>query len=310
MSRSQPDSRVLPASLVVVAVVILVGVAAATSHTSVWAPARDGVGYVSELLTIVAVSFAATLAAAGAYLSWGRRPAQAAWRTVLPPTVIVAVLISLLGISRAELHLEAPVPGIDRNDESGGGRLGIRLRNDWRGPAVRNADEAPGTEGGLPPGFGRELLMRVSLVLVAVLALVLVAGMRRGGRRGPGLSGEWDARAGRTRKAAHRAVVHSIDAMLADPDHRTAIIGAYARLLDELEAIGASRRTYEGPTEHLRRVLSMLDIGPGPLRALVELFEVARFSEHSLTGVHRDQAVAALRAVAESLSAPARPHTA
>jgi hypothetical protein len=310
MSRTYPDSRGLPVGLVGVAVVILIGVAAATSHASVWAPARDGVGYVSELLTIVAVSFAATLAAGGAYVSWGRRSSEATWRTVLPPAVVIAVLISLLGISRAELHLEAPAPGIDRIDDSGGGRLGVRLRNDWRGPAVRNADEAPGTEGALPPGPGRVLLMRLSLILAGILALVLVSGMRRGGRRGPALSGEWDARAERTRRAAHRAVVHSIDAMLADPDHRTAIIGAYARLLDELEAIGASRRTYEGPTEHLQRVLGMLDIGPGPLRALVRLFEVARFSEHSLTSVHRDQALAALRAVAESLSAPARPHTA
>lgn len=309
MRRDHPDSRGLPAGLVVVAVVVLIGVTAATSHASVWAPPREGVAYVSDLLTIIAVSFAATLAAAAAFVSWVRRTSAATWRTVLPPTVVVAVLISLLGISRAELHLEAPVPGMDRIEDSDGGRLGIRLRSDWRGPAVRNADEAPRTVSALPPSSGRVLLGRVLLMLACVLTLALVVRIRGSGRRGLGLSGG-GVPDDRTRMAAHQAVVRSIDAMLADADDRTAIIGAYARLLEELEAIGASRRTYEGPTEHLHRVLSMLNVGSAPLRTLVQLFEVARFSEHSLTTVHRHRAVAALREVAESLSAPARRHPA
>jgi len=51
-------------------------------------------------------------------------------------------------------------------------------------------------------------------------------------------------------------------------------------------------------------VLSDLDAEPGPLRILVGLFEVARFSEHRLTGDHRREALAALRAVATSLPSP------
>jgi hypothetical protein len=106
------------------------------------------------------------------------------------------------------------------------------------------------------------------------------------------------------RAAAHGAFVTTIDAMLTDPDARTAIIGAYARLLESLEAIGAHREAYEGPTEHLHRVLRMLEVGPRPLRTLVGLFEVARFSEHSLTALHREEALTALREAATVLATP------
>lgn len=287
--------------LVVTAVLTLAGVAAATAHTSVWVPPRDGVGYASELLAVVATSFGATLVVAGAYTLWRRRTVDVAWRTVLPPTVVVAVLISLVGISRTELHLEAPPPGVERSDD-GSGRLGTRLIMDWRGSAQRNGGREPRPEGVIPASPGRVLLMRMMLVLAAVAALALAMRMRRSGRRALDLP-EWDAGSGRARMAAHKAIVRSIDAMLADPDDRTAIIGAYARLLEELEAIGASRRDYEGPTEHLRRVLGTLEVGPAPLRTLVRLFEVARFSEHSLTTVHRHEALAALREAADSLAA-------
>jgi hypothetical protein len=96
----------------------------------------------------------------------------------------------------------------------------------------------------------------------------------------------------------------TIDTMLADPDPRTAIIGAYARLLEELEALGASRKAYEGPTEHLQRILTLLEVPSRPLQTLVRLFQVARFSEHTLTQNHRDEALTALREAASSLAVP------
>jgi hypothetical protein len=91
--------------------------------------------------------------------------------------------------------------------------------------------------------------------------------------------------------------------MLADPDPSTAIIGAYARLLEGLAACDVGRREHEAPLEHLRRTLTILRVRPEPLRQLIGLFEVARFSTHSLTGSHRDQALSALRAAATDLAA-------
>lgn len=94
-----------------------------------------------------------------------------------------------------------------------------------------------------------------------------------------------------------------IDSMLADPDPKTAIIGAYARLLEGLAACDAARRDHEAPIEHLQRALSILPVGPRPLRQLTGLFEIARFSTHRLTESHRDQALDALHAASADLAA-------
>lgn len=291
-------------------VLVLAAVVAATAHTKLWGAPRDGVGYASELLTIVALSFVGAFALTAALMPLLRRRASlgASWRAAIPPTLVVASLVGLFGITRTELHFEAA--GVTEGTESG--FLGTRLRNNWRGTAVRYEPEPDaGADEALPESVGRAVLVRFTLLLLAVLALLLVARMRRSGRRGfsagpgpsdPSMPVTHDDR---LRREAHSAVIRSIDAMLADPDHRTAIIGAYARLLEELEAIDASRRSYEGPTEHLHRVLADLDAPPEALRTLVRLFEVARFSEHALTATHRNDAVAALRTVAASLETPA-----
>jgi hypothetical protein len=104
-------------------------------------------------------------------------------------------------------------------------------------------------------------------------------------------------------QAVRGAVDDTIESMLADPDPSTAIIGAYARLLEGLAACDVGRREHEAPLEHLRRTLTILRVRPEPLRQLIGLFEVARFSTHSLTGSHRDQALSALRAAATDLAA-------
>jgi hypothetical protein len=102
-------------------------------------------------------------------------------------------------------------------------------------------------------------------------------------------------------EGARGTVLRSIEAMLADPDPNTAVIGAYARLLEGLAESGVPRWKYEGPVEHLRRALTHLRVRPGPMRRLVDLFEVARFSTVTLTHEHRDEALAALREVASDL---------
>jgi len=307
-----PEERSHPQALAVGAVLVLAGALAATAHTTLWGVPRDGVGYASELLTVVALSFVGTFAVAAVLVPLLRRGQSpgATWRRVLAPTLVVASLVGLFGISRTPLHLEAPA-GVQRSGEdSGGGALGTRLRMDWRGSAVRNGGREPGPEGTIPASPGRVVLVRFALLFVALATVMLVAIMRRAGRRGfspgPGPSdpSTLQAEADRMRVGAHAAVVRSIDAMLADPDHRTAIIGAYARLLEELEAIGASRMSFDGPTEHLQRVLARLQVEPGALRTIVRLFEVARFSEHELVAAHRQEAVAALRSAAASLTGP------
>jgi hypothetical protein len=82
------------------------------------------------------------------------------------------------------------------------------------------------------------------------------------------------------RVAAGAAFAASLADLEDEPDPRRAIVAAYARLLDGLEAAGFGRRPAEAPEEHLRRVLEQLQVPDGPLRTVVALFAEARFSEH------------------------------
>lgn len=83
-------------------------------------------------------------------------------------------------------------------------------------------------------------------------------------------------------------------AMLADPDPRTAVIGAYARLLSALDEVGYPRRAEEGPHEHLWRILGPLGVRRAPVHRLAELFVRARFTPRPITEAHRQAAIGAL----------------
>ncbi|BCJ29391.1 DUF4129 domain-containing protein [Actinocatenispora sera] len=143
-----------------------------------------------------------------------------------------------------------------------------------------------------------------AVVLAAVVAVAVVVGRSAGRRQRTAPAAAPDGFA-QAREAMAATVVGSIDAMLADPDPRTAVIGAYARLLEGLAACGLARYEHEAPMEHLHRVLLGLRVRPEPLHALTELFERARFSPHPLTAADRDAALAALRQAAADLAAMA-----
>lgn len=100
------------------------------------------------------------------------------------------------------------------------------------------------------------------------------------------------ARARRT--TVEEGLADVLRAMLADPDPRTAVIGAYARLLAALEEVGFPRRSEEGPHEHLWRSLGPLGVRRPPVHRLAELFVRARFTPQPITDEHRRAAIAAL----------------
>ncbi len=82
--------------------------------------------------------------------------------------------------------------------------------------------------------------------------------------------------------------------MLADPDPRTSVIGAYARLLTAMDEAGFGRRAEEGPHEHLWRTLGPLGVRRQPVHRLAELFVRARFTPRPVTDDDRQAAIAAL----------------
>lgn len=94
--------------------------------------------------------------------------------------------------------------------------------------------------------------------------------------------------------AVEEGLAEVLRAMLADPDPRTAVIGAYARLLAALGEAGFPRRAEEAPHEHLWRTLGPLGVRRAPVHRLAELFVRARFTPHPITDEHRHAAIGAL----------------
>lgn len=203
-------------------------------------------------------------------------------------------------------------PAADPADR--GDREGQEDREVAEDRAGRDAERPDDDRDDSPIGdaVGRTLLLVLGLGVAAALGAALflaVRSLRRRGHEGhdgdpSALAAEPDHEAAREQMAA--SLDDSIDAMVDDPDPRTAIIGAYARLLEGLAASDEARRPHEAPVEHLERVLGTLSVRPEPLRALIGLFEVARFSTHPLGEPDRARALDALRAAAADLAA-ARP---
>lgn len=133
------------------------------------------------------------------------------------------------------------------------------------------------------------------------LALAIVAGLAAAGA-----SAFWNRRRLRRRVApGGRALAASLEEAVADglqelkdeADPRRAVIAAYSRMESALARGGFGRRAPEAPFEYLARVLAAAGLESGPATRLTDLFEVARFSEHPMTGPDRSSAVAALQAI-------------
>lgn len=279
-------------------------VAVASAGDSAFAPLRYGKPGSSALVAVLVVAVVA--GASGAWLlavlphrlspradarGGPPLPTSAALRRVFPGAVAMVALVGLLGISRLRLGLEAPAGAAASEDREG--REGRALLF-WDERDLPTRAGAPDDRPLVPILDDRAVPLASALLflLVGVGALVWWVGRR---------PSEGQEAGGMDTEAARKTVLRSIEAMLLDPDPRTAIIGAYARLLEGLAASGAPRRDYEGPMEHLRRSLQSLPVRPGPVARLVDLFQVARFSTQPLAAAHRDLALATLREVAADL---------
>lgn len=308
----------------VVLVLALAGlVALASQHAHVWAlPLRPGGVDRPGLLINVALLSGLVLVAAAAvatlvHSAWiARRPTSPPLRTTLlralPVTAAAIAMSSLLLIAKTDLR-----PRAESGETGGSGavaessdRRGVPLSIDWWTTNVRAGEGEPDPEA--PGGPGNRSTPFSPLLIVVGAGLAAIAG---------GAAWRWYVRRRHDeyelpddtrQEAVHGALVGTIDAMLADPDPNTAIRGAYARLLEGLDACGTGRRDHEAPMEHLHRVFTVLDVRPAPVRQLTELFEVARFSTRPLSSAHRDQALQALRDVAAELESDfvSRPATA
>ena len=103
--------------------------------------------------------------------------------------------------------------------------------------------------------------------------------------------------------AVAQAVDESLDDLRAEPDPRRAVIAAYARLERVLAAHGLPRRPAEAPLEYLGRMLAELSVTDRAARALTDLFERAKFSQHAVEARMKDEAIDALETVRDDLLA-------
>ncbi len=132
-----------------------------------------------------------------------------------------------------------------------------------------------------------------ALVLVDVVILAVAFAPVRGRKPEPAPAED----------AARSAVDASLDAIESEPDPRRAVIAAYRRMELALSEAGQPRHAPESPREYLRRALGSLEVSAGPLTTLTGLFERARFSTRRIGPVQRDEAIGALRRMRDELQA-------
>jgi hypothetical protein len=90
-------------------------------------------------------------------------------------------------------------------------------------------------------------------------------------------------------------------------DPRRAVVAAYARMERALAVHGLPRQQSEAPAEYLERTLEELSASASSASRLTHLFEWARFSDHPVEPGMKADAIQALEAVRDELTAPLAP---
>jgi len=187
------------------------------------------------------------------------------------------------------------------------GLLIARRLGSWERPPPIEPEEAIGVATGVqvtttsptPTSYEADISWIPVLATVGLVVLAAAAwwfsGRARLRARGE-LGGE-------LADAVALAVDESLDDLRAEPDPRKAVIAAYARLEHVLATHGVARRPSEAPLEYLGRMLAALAVRDRAARALTELFERAKFSQHAVGPEMKDDAIAALETVRDDLLA-------
>jgi hypothetical protein len=95
-------------------------------------------------------------------------------------------------------------------------------------------------------------------------------------------------------RALGEVLSDSLDDLRAERDPRKAVIRAYARMEQTFAAYGVPREEHETPLEYVARVLDSLRVSSFAVRRLVQLFERAKFSPHTIESSMKDDAIEAL----------------
>jgi hypothetical protein len=133
----------------------------------------------------------------------------------------------------------------------------------------------------------------VGLLLAGLAAAIMVRGelarRRRAALDGPGRLAE---------------LLEVTQADLEDePDPRRAVIAAWIRMERGLAAAGLPRQAAEAPLEYVARALERASVQPASVRRLADLFERAKFSQHTIDEGMRAAAIEAVSTIRAELEA-------
>jgi len=118
---------------------------------------------------------------------------------------------------------------------------------------------------------------------------------------GDRIIGGWVGPSAETRQELAEVVEESLESLRQEPDPRRAIIRCYRRFEQVLARSGLARAPWKTPTEFLRQTLRRFALPAEPVTTLTSLFEVSRFSHHSIGAAERDVAVESLGEIKAAL---------
>jgi hypothetical protein len=165
-------------------------------------------------------------------------------------------------------------------------------------------DGAPQQDGGRFPDSGdlrdyHANFAWLPLLVVLVLVAVSVLAWRLAVRRRAAAAADTEIAV----ESLADAIEDSLADLRAERDARRAIIAAYARMERALAAFGFPRRGSETQDEYLSRILRRLEVEPGAIRRLTDLFTRAKFSHHEVETGMKEEAIEALEQVRDELRA-------
>ncbi len=113
---------------------------------------------------------------------------------------------------------------------------------------------------------------------------------------GDRMIGSWEGLLARSRSPEPllEAIDDSLEALRRESDARRAIIRCYRRFEHAVTRRGLPRKPWETPMEFMQKALGRLPLAPDVVKSLIDLFHLARFSDHPLGLRERDLAVDSL----------------
>jgi len=286
--------RGVRAAAVAVVITALLAVAALASRARApaageSAPAQTPPDQIVDYLTafgLLMLPLGAVLIVWAAFLqrgqSVGKRPTG--WRSTLRTIGVFAVVLTLVLVVVRQLNERGwrPRSTPDTTQPAPGAENGASQRS-----RTRASRKDPGW---LP------FLVVGSVVFAFGVAVAGTAVLTR--RRRSGLL----PRAGAAAVVAG-ALGDMIAELRAERDPRRAVIRAYSGMERTLGARGLPRYAYEAPFEYLERILTGVQASAHSVGRLTNLFERARFSEHTIDAQMKNDAIDALVALRGELEA-------